>query len=247
MLHYIEAVPGYDLERGRMADTAPDFDRALWKAVSHISKLYDGDLLTQEWIAESNEPGRQHRAGVALTVWYKARWPLNRNDDFHYAGYYTQQEGSTSDQFLAVLKQLTYDGENRATNFAEIRDQLDDPALLSPYFFLQRIIPLLNERGITRQLKEILEALSVWLNQNQIVWFADDATHPDFVIVYPTEMDAQRKPVERALAFHWYTIVGALRLFLPTDFCEYIRRNGEGRNHFMAVLLPYQALAESLG
>ena len=48
------------------------------------------------------------------------------------------------------------------------------------------------------------------------------------------------------MSFDWYTVVGALRLCLSTEFCEYLRRNGEGREHFMAVLVPYQAVADNL-
>lgn len=244
--HGITVMPNTDLERGEMADTTPDIDRALWSVVSQIVKLYDAELIAQEWQAGVTVPGKQHRAGVALAVWYTARWPLNRNDEFHYAGFYTHEEIATAEKFLAVLKQLLYDDKNRATNFGELRDQLDDPALLSPYFFLQRIMPLLNEKGITRHLHEILATLSVWLNQNQIIWFTDDPENSGFVVVYPTDMDVQLKPAERVLTFDWYTVVGVLRLFWPTEFCEYVRRNGEGRQHFLAVLVPYQAVADNL-
>jgi hypothetical protein len=229
-----------------MTDTEPDIDRALWTVVSHIVKLYDDEPLAQEWQTEAHVTGKLHRAGVALTAWYKARWPLNRNDEFHYAGYYTRQDSSSAEKFSAVLKLLNYDDANRATNFAEIRDHFDDPALLSPYFFLQRIIPLLNERRITLQVREILETFSFWLNQNQIVWLADDSENPDFIALYSTDMDVQLKPTERVMTFQWYTVVAALRLFLPTELCEHIRRNGEGRTHFMAVLVPYPALADNL-
>jgi len=228
-----------------MTDTSPDIDRALWSVVSHIVKLYDAEPLAQEWPAEANDKGKLHRAGVALAVWYTARWPLNRNDEFHYAGYYTRQDSSTADKFLAVLKQLDYD-ENRTTNFAEIRDRFDDPALLGPYFFLQRIIPLLNERGITLPVKEILDTLSFWLNQNQIIWLADHPENPGFIVLYATDMDVQLKPTERVMTLHWYTLEAALRLFLPTELCEHVRFNGEGHNHFMAVLVPYRALADNL-
>ncbi len=229
-----------------MADIAPDFERALWTVVSQIVTLYDAEPIMQEWLTGAKVDGRLHRAGVALAVWYKARWPLNRNDEFHYAGYYARQESSTAEQFLAVLKQLNYDDENRATNFAEIRDQLDDPALLTPYFFLQRIIPLLNERGLTLQIKKILDALSPWLNQNRVVWLTDDPEKPGFVALYPTNLDAQLKSAERVITLDWYTIVSTMRLFLPPEFCEHLRRNGEGRQPFMAVLVPYQALADNL-
>ena len=230
-----------------MPDTAPDFERALWTAVDHIVKLYDDELIAQEWPEEVNFNGRLHRAGVALAVWYKARWPLNRNDAFHYAGYYTREESSAAEQFLAVMKLLNYDHENRATNFAEVRDQLDDPSLLGPYLFLQRIIPLLNERGITLQIGEILDTLSPWLDHDQVMWLTDDPGKPDFVALYSTGMDAQLNPTERVITLHWATIVAAMRLFLPTESCEHIRRNGEGRDRFMAVLVPYQALADSFG
>jgi hypothetical protein len=227
-----------------MAVTAPDFERALWKAVSQIVQLYDDEPVDREWEAGIRVTGRRHRAGVALAVWYKARWPLHRNDEFHLAGYYMQQDSSAAEEFSAVLQRLNYDGENRATNFDEIRDQLEDPALLGPYFYLHRIVPLLNEKGETRQVSEILEALSVWLNQNQIVWFADDSENPGFVALYSTDTDAQLKSAERVMSLHWHTLVGALRLFLPPEFCEYIRRNGEGRHHFMAVVVPHQLLAD---
>ena len=230
-----------------MPDDAPDFERALWSVVSQIVESYDDENLADEWLEGANINGKLHRAGVALAVWYKMRWPLNRNDEYHYAGYYTQHESSTAEEFLTVLKQLNYDAEHRATNFAEIRDQLEDPSLLGPYFFLQRIIPLLNEKGITLQLSELLDTLSFWLNQNRIVWFTDDSENPDFVVVYSSDMDAELKPTERLMALHWYTVVGALRLFLPTDLCEHIRHNGEEHNHFMAVMVPYQALADKLG
>ena len=118
--------------------------------------------------------------------------------------------------------------------------------MLSPYFFLQRIMPLLNERGMARHLTEILKTLSVWLNQNQIVWFTDDPENPGFVVVYSTARNVPLKPAERLMSFDWYTVVGALRLCLSTEFCEYLRRNGEGREHFMAVLVPYQAVADNL-
>ena len=101
-----------------MTDTAPDVDRALWAVVSQIVRLYDDEPLAQEWLARVNVTGKRHRAGVALAVWYTARWPLNRNDESHYAGYYTEQEISTAEKFLAVLKRLYYDAGNRATNFA---------------------------------------------------------------------------------------------------------------------------------
>ncbi len=230
-----------------MTDIAPDFDRALWTVVSRIATLYDDEHIPQEWLAGVNVTDQLHRAGAALAAWYKARWPLNRNDEFHYAGYYTRQDSAAAEKFLAVLKLLYYDAENRVINFAEIRDQLDDPSLLSPYFFLQRIIPLLNEKGITRQISEILGALSPWLNQNQIVWFVDDPEKPGCVALYSTEMDARLNPTERVITLHWYSVVAAMRLFLPTELCEHVRRNGEGRNPFMAVLVPYQALADNLG
>ncbi len=229
-----------------MTDTTPDFERALWAVISQIVRLYDDEAIQQEWSAGVNVTGKLHRAGVALAAWHTARWPLNRNDESHYAGYYTQQEISTAEEFLAVLKQLYYDAGNRATNFAELRDQLDDPALLSPYFFLQRIMPLLNERGMARHFTEILRTLSVWLNQNQVIWFADDPRNSGNVVVYSTDLDAQLTSPGRVMTSDWFTIVGALRLFLSTEFCEYLRRNGEGRDHFMAVLVPYQALADSL-
>ncbi len=229
-----------------MTDTAPDLERALWAVISQIVRLYDEESIKQEWLAGVTVAGKRHRAGVALAAWYTARWPLNRNDEFHYAGYYTQEESSNAEKFLAVLKQLNYDDENRATNFVEMRDQLDDPALLAPYFFRQRVMPLLNESGIARQIKEILDTLSFWLNQNRLVWIADDPGNPGFVAVYSTDMDAQLKPAERVMSFDWYTIVGAMRLFLWTEFCEYLRRNGEERHHFMAVLVPYQAVAGNL-
>jgi hypothetical protein len=229
-----------------MTDTAPEVDRALWAVISQIVRGYGAEPPAQEWQAGVNVIGKRHRAGVALAVWYTARWPLNRNDEFHYAGYYAQEEIATAEKFLAVLKRLYYDAGNRATNFTKLRDQLDDPALLSPYFFLQRIMPLLNEREMTRSLTEILKTLSVWLNQNQFVWFTDEPGHPGFVVVYSTDREAQLKPAERLMAFDWYTVVGALRLFLSTEFCEYLRRNGEGREHFMAVLVPYQAVADNL-
>ena len=228
-----------------MTDTAPDLERALWAVVSQIVKLYDDVSIEQEWLPWVTFAGKLHRAGVALAVWYSARWPLNRNDESHYAGYYTQEEISAAENFLAVLKQLNYDAENRATNFAEIRDQLDDPALLSPYFFLQRVMPLLNERGMTRQIKEILDTLSFWLSQNQIVWLTDDPENPGFIVVYSTDRDLQLQPAGRVMAFDWYTIVGALRLVFSTEFCEYLRRNGEERHHFMAVLVPFQAVADN--
>lgn len=229
-----------------MADIAPDLERALWSVVSQIVSLYDDEPIAQEWLAGVNVNGKKHRAGVALAAWYKARWPLNRNDDFHYAGYYTDQESLTAEPFLAVLRLLNYDDENRATNFAEIRDQFEDPALLGPYFFLQRIMPLLNEKGITLQIREILDAISAWLNQNQIIWFADYAENPGFVTLYSTSMDVQLEPTEQVIALHWYTLVAAMRLFLPAELCEHIRRNGEERNRFMAVLVPYSALADIL-
>ncbi len=228
-----------------MTDTEPDLERALWAVVSQIVRLYDYESIEQEWQAGVKVTGKLHRAGVALALWYAARWPLNRNDESHYAGYYTLEEISAAEKFLAVLKQLNYDAENRGTNFAEIRDQLDDPALLGPYFFLQRVMPLLNESGITRQIKEILETLSFWLGQNQIVWLADDPEKPGFIVVYSTDMDLQIKPAGRAMTFDWFTVVGAFRLFLSTEFCEYLRRNGEERHHFMAVLVPYQAVADN--
>ena len=110
-----------------MADIAPDFERALWSVVSQIVELYDAEPMAQEWLAGVNVTGKQHRAGVALAAWYQARWPLNRNDEFHYAGYYAREENSTAEEFLAIMTRLNYDNENRATNFDEIRDQLDDP------------------------------------------------------------------------------------------------------------------------
>ena len=229
-----------------MADIVPELEQALWAVVGQIVAAYDDEPVKQEWLAGVNVTGKLHRAGAALAIWYTARWPLNRNDEFHYAGYYTHQEIATVEKFLAVLKQLFYDDENRATNFAEIRDQLDNPTLLGPYFFLHRIIPLLNEKRITRQVKEILEALSAWLNQNQIIWFTDYLENPGFIAVYSTEMDAQIKVSEQVMTLDWYTVVGALRLFLPTEFCEYLRRNSEERNHFMAVLVPYPAVADKL-
>ncbi len=229
-----------------MADTEPDFERALWSTVGQIVQLYADEPIVGEWLDGIFIHGRLHRAGVALAVWYKARWPLTRNDSSHYAGYYTRQENSAAEKFLAVMQLLNYDDENRATNFAEIRDQLDDPALLGPYFFLQRIIPLLNEKGITLQIREILDTVSSWLNQNQILWFADDVENPGFVVLYSTDADVQLKPTEKSISLDWFTVVGALRLFFSTDFCEYIRRNGEEHNHFMAMLLPYQALADNL-
>jgi len=230
-----------------MADIAPDLERALWNVVSQIVKLYDAEPIAYEWLGGTHASGKMHRAGVALAAWYTARWPLNRNDEFHHAGYYAREDRSTAEKFLAVLSQLNYDDANRATNFAEIRDQLDDPSLLSPYFFLQRIIPLLNEKGITRQISEVVGTLSSWLNQDQIIWFTDDPEKPGFVAMYSTDMDAQLQPTERAMTLPWYTLVAALRLFLPTELCEHVRRNGEGHDPFMAVVVPYQALADNLG
>ena len=229
-----------------MAETEPEFERALWSTVGQIVKLYDDEPIDEEWPEGVNLGGRLHRAGTALAVWHKTRWPLTRNDDFHFAGYYAREERSAAEKFLAVMKLLDYDNANRATDFPEIRDQLDDPALLGPYFFLQRIIPLLNEKGITLQISEILDTVSPWLNQNQLLWFTDATENPGYVVLYSTDMDARLKPTEKMISLDWFTLVGALRLFFSTDFCEFIRRNGEERNHFMAVLVPYQALAENL-
>ena len=229
-----------------MADIAPDFERSLWSAIGQIVNLYDDEPVAQEWLEGTNVTGKLHRAGVALAVWYKARWPLTRNDGFHYAGYYTRQESSAAEEFLAVMRLLNYDSENRATNFAEVRDQLDDPALLGPYFFLQRIIPLLNERGITRQIREILDTVSPWLDEDQVMWFTDDSEKPGSVAVYSTDMDSRLIPTGRVITLHWYTIVAAMRLILPTELCEHIRRNVEEPSHFMAVLVPYNALADPL-
>ena len=228
-----------------MADSAPDVDRALWSVVDQIVKTYDAESLEQEWLAQVTVNGRQHRAGIALAVWYKMRWPVKRNDEAHYAGYYSQHETSTAAEFLAVFKQFNYDAENRVINFGAVRDQLDDPALLRPYFYLQRIIPLLNEKNAAPQVKEILDNMVSWLDQDQLIWFADFAEDPDFIVAYATGLDAQLEPFGRVVTLPWQTVASALRLFLPTEFCEYIRRNGEGRQHFMALLAPYHALADT--
>ena len=166
-------------------------------------------------------------------------------DKNHRAWYYTASDIEKGESYLAILKLLRFDKENRATNLAEIRNQLTDD-LMGPYFFLQMTIQLMNEKGITLIVKDILETLVPWLWSDQIIWFTDYKKEPGLVSIYPTDQDLKLKPTQTVIVVYWYSLIIALSLVLPTELCDHIRQNSESHNHFFAMLFSYKTLEENL-